>query len=82
MIRKVTLAISNVDVCPASPSGTFADTIVAYMKRVKEEMQKAKATEDEVKEFEKGAAAYAKKIVANFKDYEFLIGESMDPEGM
>ena len=23
-----------------------------------------------------------KKIVANFKDYEFLIGESMDPDGM
>ena len=27
---------------------------------------------DRVEAFEKGAAAYAKKIVANFKDYEFV----------
>lgn len=33
---------------------------------------KAKLPEDRVADFEKGAAAYAKKIVANFKDYEFV----------
>ena len=27
---------------------------------------------DRVEAFEKGAAAYAKKIVANFKDFEFV----------
>lgn len=26
--------------------------------------------------------AYAKKMLANFKDYEFFTGESMDPDGM
>jgi Translationally controlled tumour protein len=52
------------------------------MKGVKEAMKKKGASEDEIKEFEKGAQSFAKKILGNFKDYEFLIGESMDPDGM
>lgn len=53
-----------------------------YMKKVKSALKDKGASDDEVKEFETKASAYAKKIVANFKDYEFFIGESMDPEGM
>jgi hypothetical protein len=53
-----------------------------YMKAVKAKLQERGASAEEVTAFEKGAAAYAKKIVANFKDYEFLTGESMDPDGM
>ncbi|KAG6868517.1 hypothetical protein C0993_001618 [Termitomyces sp. T159_Od127] len=41
-----------------------------------------KLPEDRREAFEKGAQAYAKKIVANFKDYEFYTGENMDAEGM
>ena len=52
------------------------------MKKVKETMTTNGASEDEVKEFEKGAQGFAKKIIANFKDYEFLIGTSMDPDAM
>lgn len=52
------------------------------MKKVKETMTANGASEDEIKEFEKGAQGFAKKIVANFKDYEFLIGSSMDPDAM
>jgi len=52
------------------------------MKAVKAKLQENGAKEDEVKAFESGASAFAKKIVTNFKDYEFLIGESMDPDGM
>ena len=37
------------------------------MKAVKEKLDPAR-----VEAFEKGAAAYAKKIVANFKDFEFV----------
>jgi len=37
---------------------------------------------DRVEAFEKGAQAFAKKVVANFKDYEFYTGESMNPDGM
>lgn len=52
------------------------------MKKVKEGLKEKGASDEEVTAFEKGASAFAKKIVANFKDYEFLIGESMDPDGM
>lgn len=52
------------------------------MKKVKEALKEKGASDDEVVAFEKGASTFAKKVVANFKDYEFLIGESMDPDGM
>ncbi|CAG7848681.1 Translationally-controlled tumor protein homolog Short=TCTP [Serendipita indica DSM 11827] len=48
-----------------------------YMKAIK-----AQLPADQVEAFEKGAAAYAKVIVAKFKDYEFYTGENMNPEGM
>ncbi|KAJ4376531.1 hypothetical protein N0V86_006644 [Didymella sp. IMI 355093] len=53
-----------------------------YMKAVKNKLQEKGASADEITAFEKGAAGYAKKIVANFKDYEFFTGESMNPDGM
>jgi hypothetical protein len=40
------------------------------MKAIKEKLQETRP--EEVAAFEKGAAAFAKKIVANFKDYEFV----------
>ena len=52
------------------------------MKKVKSQLKGKGASDDDVKDFETKASAFAKKIVANFKDYEFFIGESMDPEGM
>lgn len=52
------------------------------MKKVKEALSEKGASAEEIKEFETGAQAFAKKIINNFKDYEFLIGESMDPDGM
>lgn len=53
-----------------------------YMKKVKELLQKNDRSEEEISKFEKGASAYAKKIVAGFKDFDFYTGESMDPDGM
>jgi hypothetical protein len=50
------------------------------MKAVKAHLQATNP--DRVPTFEKGAQEFAKKIVANFKDYEFYVGESMNPEGM
>jgi hypothetical protein len=52
------------------------------MKKVKEHMKTKGASDEEVSAFEKGAGAYAKTIIGQFKDYEFLVGESMDPDGM
>lgn len=61
---------------------SYLSHLKTYMKKVKEGLKANGASDDTVAEFEKGAAAFAKKIVGNFKDYEFLIGESMDPDGM
>lgn len=52
------------------------------MKKVKEAMKAAGADDAKVAEFEKGAQGYAKKIIGSFKDYDFYVGESMDPDGM
>lgn len=51
-----------------------------YMKTIKQELQQENA--DRVPVFEKKAAEFAKKVVGNFKDYEFFTGESMNPDGM
>jgi len=52
----------------------------SYMKVIKNHLAENKP--DRVETFEKNAQAYAKKIVANFKDFEFYVGESMNPDGM
>ncbi|KAL0574664.1 hypothetical protein V5O48_007280 [Marasmius crinis-equi] len=51
-----------------------------YMKAVKTDLEEK--NKERVGAFEKGAAAFAKKVVANFKDYEFYTGEGMNPDGM
>lgn len=53
-----------------------------YMKAVKKHLQDTGKSEEEVKDFETKAQAFAKKIIANFKDWEFYTGESMNPDGM
>ncbi|KAF8195845.1 Mss4-like protein [Mycena galopus ATCC 62051] len=59
---------------------SFLTYLKGYMKSVKGKLQDSGS--ERVEAFEKGASNYAKKIVANFKDYEFFIGENMDPLGM
>merc|ERR1711913_143128 len=53
-----------------------------YMKAVKEALKSKGADEATIKDFETKASGYAKKIISNFKDYEFFTGESMNPDGM
>ncbi|PWN19160.1 putative translationally-controlled tumor protein [Microstroma glucosiphilum] len=52
----------------------------SYMKAIKESL--AKEDPERVPVFEKKAAEFAKKIVGNFKDYDFYVGESMNLDGM
>jgi len=61
---------------------SYLTYLKGYMKAVKAKLTEKGASADEVSAFEKGAAAYAKKIVAGFKDYEFFTGAQMDPDGM
>ncbi|TFK23269.1 translationally controlled tumor-associated [Coprinopsis marcescibilis] len=56
---------------------SFLTYLKGYMKAVKE-----KLSDERKPAFEKGAAAYAKKIIGNFKDYEFYTGSKMDPDAM
>lgn len=53
------------------------------MKAVKTKLQEEGKPDSEVKAFESGAQKFVKeKLLANFKDYEFYTGESMNPDGM
>ena len=52
---------------PYLPWTMTYSTIQGYMKEVK-----SKLDPDRVATFEKGASAFAKKIVSNFKDFEFV----------
>ena len=52
------------------------------MKDIKARLTANGRSAEEVSAFEKGASAYAKKLVSGFKDYEFYTGASMTPEGM
>ncbi|KAF9360190.1 hypothetical protein BGX34_007903 [Mortierella sp. NVP85] len=59
---------------------SYTTYIKGYMKAI---AAKIKETQGEAEEgtFKTGAAEAVKKILGNFKDYEFYIGESLNPEG-
>lgn len=59
---------------------SFLTYIKGYMKKVKAHL--AETAPDQVEVFEKGAQAYAKKIIGSFGDWDFYTGESMDPDAM
>ncbi|RUS18185.1 translationally controlled tumor protein [Endogone sp. FLAS-F59071] len=59
---------------------SYMTYIKGYMKRLKQELQEI--NKERVPIFEKKASTLVKGILENLKDYEFYIGESMDPEGM
>ena len=52
------------------------------MKAVKKFLQDSGKSEEDIKDFETKAQTFAKKIIGNFKDWEFYTGESMNPDGM
>eukprot|EP00906_Rhabdomonas_costata_P034362 RCo048357 len=56
----------------------------SYMAHVKEYMGKVKAkvAADRQAAFQAGATAFVKKVLAEFDEYTFYQGESMDPESM
>lgn len=54
--------------------------IKGYMKRVKAHLEKTNP--DRVATFEQAAATFVKKVLTNFKDYDFYMGDSFDSEAM
>ncbi|BGP37160.1 hypothetical protein JCM10450v2_001066 [Rhodotorula kratochvilovae] len=59
---------------------SYMTYIKGYMKAVKAHLQATNP--DRVSVFEKGAATYVKKVLANINDWQFFTGESMNPDGM
>jgi len=59
---------------------SFLVYLKGYMKSIK--LKLGETDKDRVAVFEKAASGFAKRIVANFGDYEFYTGESMNPDGM
>ncbi|KAJ1670472.1 hypothetical protein EV182_008186 [Spiromyces aspiralis] len=51
-----------------------------YMKQIQKHLEQTNP--ERVTAFQKGAAAVVKKVLTNFKDYEFYTGSSMNPDGM
>lgn len=53
-----------------------------YMKKVNEALKAKGAGDDKIKEFQTGAQAAVKKILANYDNYDMYIGESMEEGSM
>jgi len=53
--------------------------IKVYLKRI---ATKLETEGKDVKAFQAAAQEFVKKVIANFDDYEFYTGETMDPEAM
>jgi hypothetical protein len=58
---------------------SYMTYIKGYMKELKKRLQETNPERAQI--FEEKAPAFVKKILGNFKDYDFYVGESMDPEG-
>ncbi|KAI0148481.1 Mss4-like protein [Xylariaceae sp. FL1272] len=81
--QKVNNIIHSFRLQPTSfDKGSYGKYLKGYMKAVLAHLAKTNAPESEVTAFKTGAAAYSKKVLGNFKDYEFYTGESMDVDGM
>ncbi|KAJ7324522.1 hypothetical protein JRQ81_017542 [Phrynocephalus forsythii] len=59
---------------------SYKKYIKDYMKAIKARLEETKP--ERVKPFMTGAAEQIKHILANFKNYQFFVGENMNPDGM
>ncbi|XP_006897497.1 PREDICTED: translationally-controlled tumor protein-like [Elephantulus edwardii] len=82
-----TTVITGVDIVMNHHLQETSFTKAAYKKYIKDYMKSLKGKLEEqkperVKPFMTGAAEQIKHILANFKNYQFFIGENMNPDGM
>ncbi|PWN37225.1 putative translationally-controlled tumor protein [Meira miltonrushii] len=59
---------------------SYLTYLKGYMKAIKTQLQSTDPARVEI--FEKKAQEFAKKVLGNFKDYDFYTGESGNPDGM
>ena len=58
----------------------IANYFLAYMKSIKKYLEENNPERAAI--FEAKAPAFIKKVLGNIKDYEFYVGETMNPEGL
>nr|6IZB_A Chain A, Translationally-controlled tumor protein [Homo sapiens] len=85
--KMVSGGITGVDIVMNHHLQETSFTKEAYKKYIKDYMKSIKGKLEEqrperVKPFMTGAAEQIKHILANFKNYQFFIGENMNPDGM
>ncbi|KAK2751111.1 hypothetical protein FQN57_000186 [Myotisia sp. PD_48] len=60
----------------------FKAHLKKYVKNLSGHLKKTGASEEEVTKFQKAALAGFKKLVANYDNYDFMMGASMNPDGI
>jgi hypothetical protein len=60
----------------------FKAHLKAYVKGINNKLKEKGASEETIKEFQGGAAAAVKKILGNYDNYDVLMNQSMDANGM
>ncbi|KAI2630658.1 translationally-controlled tumor protein [Hypoxylon sp. NC1633] len=81
--QKVNNIIYSFRLQPTSfDKASYLSYLKGYMKKLAKKLADNGASPEEVKDFQTKAQGFAKKIISNFKDYEFYTGESMDIDGM
>ncbi|KAI1369058.1 translationally controlled tumor-associated [Xylaria arbuscula] len=81
--QKVNNIVHSFRLQPTSfDKASYGSYLKGYMKKVLKHLQETGAPAEEIDTFKKGAAAFSKKVLGSFKDWEFYTGESMDVDGM
>nr|XP_038936280.1 translationally-controlled tumor protein-like isoform X2 [Rattus norvegicus] len=85
--RTESTVVTGVDIVLNHHLQETSFTKEAYKKYIKDYMKSLKGKLEEqkperVKPFMTGAAEKIKRILANFNNYQFFIGENMNPDGM
>ncbi|KAL2220538.1 TCTP family protein [Thermoascus aurantiacus ATCC 26904] len=60
----------------------FKAHLKSYVKKVNNKLKERGASEETIKEFQAGAPNAVKKILANYDNYDVLMGQSMDGDAM
>lgn len=82
-------SVSGIDVCLANrltefpiSKAQYKKYIKEYMGKVKKDMETCQCSEDEISCFMKGAASFVGKVLKEFDEYQFFVGEHMNIDGM
>lgn len=67
---------------PKLEKDEYKKAIKGYMKKVLAKLEEKKAPEETIKEFKENAQTALKRILANYKDYDVLVGESFGADAM